>query len=83
MLVRRALVLACWLAPVLEARSAEPPPEREEAAKHAVDAAREALEAGDFAAARTALGLAQQLDPGNSDIARLRAQLRAATPPPE
>ena len=52
--------------------------------------ARDALEAGDVAAARAALGLAQQLDPGNSDIARLRAQLArlsaqagtTATPPP-
>ncbi|MCB9662135.1 MAG: protein kinase [Sandaracinaceae bacterium] len=66
------------------------PHEREEAAKDAIDDARDALEAGDVAAARAALGLAQQLDPGNSDIARLRAQLArlsaqagtTATPPP-
>ncbi|MCA9532605.1 MAG: serine/threonine protein kinase [Myxococcales bacterium] len=64
------------------------PHEREEAAKDAVDDAREALAAGDVAAARAALTAAQQLDPGNSDIARLRAQLARLsaagpqTPPP-
>ncbi len=58
------------------------PHEREEAAKDAIDDARDALEAGNLEAARAALALAQQLDPGNSDIARLRAQLRTATPAP-
>jgi hypothetical protein len=61
------------------------PHEREEAAKDAVDDAREAIAAGDVVAARAALTAAQQLDPGNSDIARLRAQLArlsAANPAP-
>ena len=58
------------------------PHEREEAAKDAIDDARRRLEAGDFPGARASLGLAQQLDPGNSDIGAMRAALRAATPTP-
>jgi serine/threonine-protein kinase len=51
------------------------PHEREEAAKDALDDVRDAIAAGDLVAARAALGVAQQLDPGNSDIGRLRAQV--------
>ena len=56
------------------------PHEREEAAKDALARAREALAAGDEAAAAEALDTAEALDPGNPDIDELRAQLRAESP---
>src|SRR5690606_37177241 len=49
--------------------------EREEAAKDALWRARRALAAGDVDAARDALREAEGFDPGNPDIAELRATL--------
>ena len=49
--------------------------EREEAAKDAIFEARRALADGDVEAATRALARARRLDPGNSDIDELSAQL--------
>ena len=56
------------------------PHEREEAAKDALARAREALEAGDVAAANVALDAAAEFDPSNPDIAELRAQAQSTQP---
>jgi hypothetical protein len=53
------------------------PHEREEAAKDALDRAREAIEDGDADAARGALEDARRFDPGNPDIAELTRRLDA------
>jgi serine/threonine-protein kinase len=53
------------------------PHEREEAAKDALDRARDAIEDGDADAARTALDDARRFDPGNPDIAELTRRLDA------
>lgn len=53
------------------------PHEREEAAKDALDRARDAIEDGDADAARTALEDARRFDPGNPDIAELTRRLDA------
>jgi hypothetical protein len=56
------------------------PHEREEAAKDALSRARTGIEAGDTAAAAEALDTAEALDPGNPDIAELRAKLGISAP---
>jgi len=52
------------------------PFERDEAAKDAVDQARQAIEDGDLDGAETALRRARLLDPGNDDISPLEDELR-------
>ncbi|RZO48411.1 MAG: serine/threonine protein kinase [Sandaracinaceae bacterium] len=52
------------------------PFERDEAAKDAVDQARQAIEDGDLDGAETALRRARLLDPGNDDISPLEEELR-------
>ncbi len=51
------------------------PHEREEAAKDALDRARDALRSGDTEEVRAALEAARGFDPGNPDIAELERQL--------
>jgi hypothetical protein len=53
------------------------PHEREEAAKDALDRARDAIEDGDADVARAALEDARRFDPGNPDIAELTRRLDA------
>ena len=53
------------------------PHEREEAAKDALDRARDAVRAGDAAGAEAALAEASRFDPGNPDIDELREELAA------
>jgi serine/threonine-protein kinase len=55
--------------------------EREELAKDALDEAERLIRAGDLDAARASVQRAYHLDPGNSDIARVRALIRAAAVP--
>ncbi|MFK7990470.1 MAG: protein kinase [Sandaracinaceae bacterium] len=54
--------------------------DREQAAKDEVDEAEAALAAGDVDAARRSLERARALDPGNSDLAELEAQIATASP---
>lgn len=55
--------------------------DREEAAKDEVEVAEEALAEGDLETARRALERARALDPGNSDLPELEAQLTAGSGP--
>ena len=56
------------------------PHEREEAAKDALDRARDALGAGDTGRAAAALAEAERHDPGNPDIDALREELAGTLP---
>ncbi|MCS6797331.1 MAG: serine/threonine protein kinase [Myxococcota bacterium] len=62
------------------ASTPEPPRghRREEAAKDALDRARDALEAGDVAEARRHLEEARRLDPGSPDLGEFESRLEAA-----